>query len=218
MTQHKRSAFYNNFRLRQKLLKLGIINVTPSSTLPRPPPRHPAIITKSMGRQRAAAQPGGFALRVSPANICRQWRGSRWAAALPVSVRAPLPTHSFTRTSAGSPRWLRHLWRESIMRKILCAPFKSFLSFTGRTFFLVLFLFFIFIIYVFDGWVKFVNWVGRVFLFFVVFFCLRGLLEGNMDGVIFSFFLIFIDIAHALRYGIASNLQPYMWVTIHLSN
>lgn len=33
--QHKQSAFYNNFRLRQKLLKLGIINVTPSST-----PRH----------------------------------------------------------------------------------------------------------------------------------------------------------------------------------
>lgn len=31
-----------------------------------------------------------------------------------------------------------------------------------------------------------------------------------MDSVIFSFFLIFIGIAHALRYGIASNLQPYM--------
>lgn len=132
--QHKQSAFYYNFQLRQKLLKPGIINVTPSSTLPRPP-RHSAIITKSMGRQRTAAQPGGFALRVSPGNICRQWRGSRWAAALPVSVRALLPTHSFTRTSAGSPRWLRHLWRESIMRKILCAPFKSLLSFTGRTFF-----------------------------------------------------------------------------------
>lgn len=35
-----------------------------------------------------------------------------------------------------------------------------------------------------------------------------------MDGAAFLLFLVFIDMAHAFRYGISSNLQPYMWVTI----
>lgn len=36
----------------------------------------------------------------------------------------------------------------------------------------------------------------------------------RMDIFCFSFFLIFIfNEAHSVRYGIASNLQPYMWVT-----
>lgn len=39
-----------------------------------------------------------------------------------------------------------------------------------------------------------------------------------MDSVIFSFFLIFIKVTHSLRYGIADNLQPYMWVNLFRSS
>ncbi len=35
----------------------------------------------------------------------------------------------------------------------------------------------------------------------------------NMESVVFSLFLIFIKETHSVRYGIANNLQPYMWVT-----
>lgn len=35
----------------------------------------------------------------------------------------------------------------------------------------------------------------------------------NMDGFILTFFLLFIKETHALRYGMANNLQPYMWVS-----
>lgn len=60
--QHKQSAFYYNFQLRQKLLKPGIINVTPSSTPPATLPSLPS-------------QWGGRGLQLSPVgSLCASVR------------------------------------------------------------------------------------------------------------------------------------------------
>lgn len=122
-----------------------------------------------MGRQRAAAQPpGSFALRVSPANICRQWRGSRWAAALAPGQRARTSPNALVHThicpephdgcdtcgeSRPCGRSFAHLLKVSSR-----SPFGLFfLPSLSFSFFLI--------IYWFDGWVKFVSWWSRVFFF-----------------------------------------------------
>lgn len=151
MMQHKQSAFYNNLRLRQKLLKLGIINVTPSSTLPRPPP---AILPS------LPSQWGGRELQLSPvgslcASVQQTSADSDEAAGEPRLSRSAC-AHLSQRTRSHAHLPGAHDGCDTCGESRSCGrSFAHLLKVSCRSpvglFFLDLFLFFIFIIYVFDG-------------------------------------------------------------------
>lgn len=159
------------------------------SSSPTPPPSAPTLPSQWRGGRKRSASAGFF-----PSVQHLQWRSEGE------------PVQGLRREETHRLWWQRHFGTVLIIStlKILYAPLKLIpVDPTDSFFFPLSYLL-----------VKTCFWWSNCTVMVVNEFARNSdPRRRNMDGFILTFFLLFIKETHALRYGMANNLQPYMWVS-----